>query len=511
MANRAPNVLVITSDEHNKFVLGCAGDPHVQTPNLDRLAARGTMFDRAYTNNPICMPARATLATGRYGHSLGTVDNGSPYAGTEADSWGHRLAPQGIQVPTFGKLHFDPDGESGYDTHLPLMAKKGYGGALLGWARGAAPRSDVLRRHVVAADTGEFEYTPYDRHTAESAATWLRQEASRTTPWAAYVSFAYPHYPFRVPAEYVAELDPDAIPLPPHWRQPDWPSHHEVAFRRSAQGFDERPVSEAELRQMRWIYYGMVAFLDQQVGRVLDALEASGMVDDTVVIYSSDHGDMIGEKGLFMKSVMYEASAGVPMIIAGPDIAEGVVNHTPASLADVYPTVVTTVGAEMTEADGDLPGRSLLDLARVDDRNRVVFSEYHGPLSIAASYLVRRGRWKFVHYEDGDSEPQLFDLDKDPREANDLGSSPEHQAIVADLEAELRSIVDPEAVDAEIRRWQRDQLDAVGGLDRLLGRSGDGESSTLTGPYHTVSGGYSVPSPEIMAVVGGRRPDPEAA
>ncbi|MDH3678377.1 MAG: sulfatase-like hydrolase/transferase [Acidimicrobiia bacterium] len=502
MATSAPNVLVITSDEHNKFVLGCAGDPHVHTPNLDALAARGTRFDAAYTNNPICMPARATLATGRYGHRLGTVDNGSPYVGTEADSWGHRLGSQGFQVPTFGKLHFDPEGDSGYDARLPLQAKRGYGGALLGWARGAAPASDVLRRHVEAADTGEFEYTPYDRYTAGSASTWLVEEASRTTPWVAYVSFAYPHYPFRVPQEYVAPLDPDAIPLPPHWRSPDWPDHHEIAFRRSQMGFAERPLSEAELRHARWVYYGMVAFLDHQVGRVLEALAGSGMADDTIVVYSSDHGDMLGDKGLFMKSVMYEGAAGVPLIVAGPGVPEGAVRSTPVSLADVYPTVVAAVGGELTEADADLPGRSLLALAAADDPDRAVFSEYHGPLSIGASYLIRRGPWKYVRYQDPKSEPQLFDLGADPHEGADLGTSPDREPIRADLDAELRRILDPDEVDERIRAQQTAALDAAGGLQPLIDAA---KRTAAKGPYGTIRAGYTIPPSEILEMIGARR------
>lgn len=514
MATSAPNVLLITSDEHNKFVMGCAGDPCVQTPNLDALASLGTRFDAAYTNNPICMPARATLATGRYGHLLGTVDNGSPYTGAEADSWGHLLRCQGFGATTFGKLHFDPEGDSGYDTRLPLQAKRGYSGALLGWARGAAPSNDVLRRHVLAADTGEFEYTPYDRYTAESASTWLRDEASRTTPWAVHVSFTYPHYPFRVPDEFVTALDPDTMPLPPHWREPDWPMHHEIAFHRQAMGFADAPLTEAELRRMRWIYYGMVAFLDHQIGRVLDALESSGMADDTIVVYSSDHGDMIGDKGLFMKSVMYEGSAGVPMIMAGPGVPEGRICSTPVSLADVYPTIASVVGAEPVEADAELPGQSLLTIAAADDEpQRVVFSEYHGPLSIAAGYLIRSGDWKYVHYEDPLSEPQLFNLADDPFEGDDLGTSPEHDAIRAELDAELRAVLDPTEVDARIRHDQQTKLAAAGGLERLLGaaerRGGEksGRGAGTSGRYGTVTGGYTVPPDDILDAIGAR-PNP---
>ena len=491
LASVVPNVLVITSDQHNKAVLGCAGDSHARTPNIDLLAARGTTFSAAYTNNPICMPARATLATGRYGHTMGTVDNGSPYVGDEADSWGRRLGAQGFQVPTFGKLHFDAEGESGYDERLPLHAKRGYFGALTGWARGRVSPNDVLKNQVLLADVGEFEYTAYDQYTAHSAAKWLDEEASRDRPWAAYVSFAYPHYPFRVPREFVAGTTPGDIPLPSQWAPDQWPDHHELNWRREAMNLHDG-LTEEQLRQMRWIYYGMVAFLDHQVGIVLDALEVSGMADDTIVIYSTDHGDMLGEKGLIMKSLMYESSAGVPMIMAGPDVREGVVLTTPVSLADVYPTVIDGVGGEFTEGDADLPGTSLLMTAAGEpDSDRVVFSEYHGPLSIGASYMIRSGRWKYVDYCDDQSAPQLFDLESDPAEEADLGMSADHAAVRAGLDRELRTILDPEAVDRQIRSAQWEQLQDAGGLERIRPR----------GPAPMALGGYSVPSDEIMEIV----------
>ncbi|MCP5025224.1 MAG: sulfatase-like hydrolase/transferase [Actinomycetia bacterium] len=486
------NVLLITSDEHNKFVMGCGGDPVVRTPNLDRLAEQGTRFTSAYTNNPICMPARATLATGRYGHAVRSFDNGSAYDGM-TPSWGHRLHEQGHQVPTFGKLHFDPDADTGFDARLPLQAKKAYSGALLSWARGAAPATRMLRRNVEEARVGEFEYTTYDRYTADSAGRWLATEADPTRSWAAHVSFAYPHYPFRVPVEYLAGLDPDEIPLPPQWQPDDWPDHLELEHRRVAQSFTE-PLPESVLRTARWIYYGMVAFLDEQVGRVLDALEACGLADDTLVIYTTDHGDMLGEKGLFMKGVMYEGSAGVPMILRGPGVPTGAVSRTPVSLADIFPTVVDGVGAELTEADVDLPGRSLLELAAAaDDLDRVVFSEYHGPSSIGANYMVRKGSWKYVEYCAEGADPQLFDLDTDPRELTDLGRSSDHADVRADMAAELRVIVEPRAVDQEVRGLQSQWLAEAGGLESLKGAA-PAPGSPL--------GGYTVPPPEIMDIVG---------
>lgn len=225
------NFLLITSDQHNPFVTGYGGDPLVATPTLDRLATSGTVFDAAYTNSPICMPARAALASGRYAATIGSYDNGSPYAGLPAESWGHRLRSQGSAAVTFGKLHFDPTADNGFDTRLPLQAKAGYSGALFGWARGDAPANDVMVAHALDAQPGEFEYTHYDRHTTASACRWLSAEAPTDRPWAAHISYTYPHYPFRAPAALLPDEQLD-VPLPPAWRRQDWPDNEELVAHR---------------------------------------------------------------------------------------------------------------------------------------------------------------------------------------------------------------------------------------------------------------------------------------
>ncbi len=500
MTSTDTNFLLITSDQHNPFAVGFAGDPVVATPNLDRLAEQGTVFDAAYTNSPICMPARAALATGRIASTIDSFDNGSPYAGAPTPSWGHRLVGQGRRAVTFGKLHFDPTADIGFDARLPLQAKRGYSGALLGWARGEAPPNAIMVRHALDATDGEFEYTLYDRHTTASACRWLTAEAPGAGPWAAHVSYAYPHYPFRAPAELMPSTDAE-IPLPAAWQEQDWSDNAELVAHRRLMGIDERPLSEDELRNLLRVYYGMVAFLDLQIGQVLAALDASGQSDNTVVLYTSDHGDMLGGHGLLMKSVMYDGAARVPTVMRGPDVDAGRRCSTAASLVDVFPTAVVATGSQSTEEDDDLPGRSLIEIGgSADDDRRVSFSEYHGPTSSAASYLVRRGRWKYVHHALEGADPQLFDIEADPNELLDRIDDPSVSDVRDELDAELRAIVDPDGLDARVRQIQQEMLADAGGLERLgVGRStGAGPART---DYGVIAGGWTVPPPEIMAVI----------
>lgn len=506
------NVLLITSDQHNPFVAGYANDPLAQTPTLDRLAEQGTVFDAAYTNSPICMPARAALATGRYASTIDSFDNGSPYAGAPVSSWGHRLQAKGRPAVTFGKLHFDPEADSGFDARLPLHAKKGYSGALQGWARGDAPPNRVMVAHALDARAGEFEYTAYDRHTTRSACRWLTADAPPDRPWAAHVSYAYPHYPFRAPADLLPDDSLD-VPLPPAWDRQDWPDNAELNAHRWLMGIDQRPLDEDELRNLRRVYSAMVGFLDQQIATVLRALDASGHRERTVVLYTSDHGDMLGSHGILMKSVMYDGSARVPMIMQGPDIAAGAVCSTAVSLADVFPTALEATGSTAdsgspeADRDDDLPGTSLLKIAgSSNDDARVAFSEYHGPASSGASYLVRRGDWKYVHHSLHGAAPQLFNVRADPDELHDRIGDDTVSAVRAELQNELRAIVDPDGLDATVRASQRSQLEQAGGLPQrpraqrsMPEQSGSEANAELPRTDHGVIAlGWTVPPPEIM-------------
>lgn len=295
------NVLLICSDEHTRRVLGCYGNALVRTPNLDALAAGGTRFTNAYSPFPICVPARACLATGRYAHQLGTWDNGAPYTGAEAPSWGHRLTAQGHTVTTVGKLHFrsanDPTGFP--DQRLPMHVLDGKGD-IFGLLRADSPvRPASVRKYANEAGAGESEYTRYDRAIAQEAAQWLTREAvGQAEPWALLVSLVHPHFPLTVPEEYLRLYPPEAVPLPLRGRPEEWPQHLALTWRRRIQALDE-PFPEATLRRAIAAYYGMVTFLDEQVGIVLRALAASGQAETTRIVYTTDHGEMLGDHGLW--------------------------------------------------------------------------------------------------------------------------------------------------------------------------------------------------------------------
>ena len=465
---RPSNVLVILSDEHTRRVLGSYGNPIVKTPNLDALAQRGARFTRAYCQTPICVPSRGSLATGRWPHTIDSWDNATPYVGSEAPSWGHRLTGQGHSVTTVGKLHYRrADDPSGFpDQRVPLHVVDGTGD-LYGLLRGEMPPRPQSLRHVIEARAGESEYVRYDRAIAETAARWLREEAEaagREKPWVLFVGFVSPHFPLVVPDAYFDLYRQDELPLPVAWTERTWSRHAAHELHRHQLGL-EKPLDEATVRKAMAAYYGLVTFLDDQVGRVLAALVESGLGASTRVIYTSDHGEMLGEHGLWWKSTMFESSVTVPLIVAGPDVPAGRVVATNAMLVDLYPTLVDMVGAPPSAEDADLPGRSLLALAHESDADRRAFSEYHAIFSRRGMFMLRLGRWKYIHHVEG--LPELFDLDADPDELRDLALDPGHDNVRRSCEDELTRFADAQAIDARARAHQRRRLDAGGGMEQV--------------------------------------------
>ncbi|MEM9775285.1 MAG: sulfatase-like hydrolase/transferase [Chloroflexota bacterium] len=462
------NLLVISSDEHNKRFLGCYGSEVISTPNLDKLAAMGTCFTNAYTPSPICMPARAALATGRYLYEIENWDNGTPYRGTEADSWGHRLSAQGHDAPTFGKLHFHPDSDSGFDEHLALHAKsaeQGYIGAIGSWLNKDQPPTRGLANEIRRAEIGEFGYTRYDRATAAAASDWITNRQPSDKPWCAFVSFTYPHYPFCAPAEFVNLYNPADLPLPVGWQEADWDMHPAIQVKREKMGLDGG-FTEDEIRWVTAVYFGMISFMDAQVGKVLSALEASPYAENTRIVYTTDHGDMIGEHGMWFKGTMHEGSAGIPMIMTGPGVPQGHVCKTPVNLIDVYPTAIESVGAEYAAADSTVPGKNLVTIANAPDQDRTTYSEYHALGKTASTFMMRTAQYKLIEHIG--YVPQLFDIVADPDEMNDLALDPAYADILDKLQTEMREQFDPEAVWEKVSAYQQENIKRLGGVENTL-------------------------------------------
>ena len=460
------NVLYIISDQHNYRLMGCYGHSVVQTPNLDRLANRGTRFNNAYTNCPICVPVRASLATGRYVHQTGYWDNGHPYDG-RLPSWHQRLRDQGFTSTSIGKLHFKgQDTDHGFSNEVePLNVVDGVGD-LLGCIREDTPFR-AKRSGISDAGPGDSTYLQYDQRNADNAVKWLHEHAHDEKPWATFLSFVCPHPPYISPQDCYDLYDLDALPLPPQWRQADWPNHPAIDYFRRFFTFDPQ-FPETMVRQMNAAYYGVVTYLDRQIGRVLDALDELGLTDKTRIIYTSDHGEHLGGRGIYGKFTMYEESAGIPMLAAGPDVPVGKVVDTPVSLVDSFPTILDGVGAHRADADDDLPGQSLWDIANADDYDRTVLSEYHAVGSKSAAYMLRNRQYKYVYYVN--ERPQLFDLTQDPDECNDLAGASEHQQTLQNFENELRSLLDPEGVDAQCKQAQSALVASHGGKEGVMNR-----------------------------------------
>ncbi len=468
----AKNLLVLISDEHRRDAMGCMGHPIVKTPNLDALAARGTVFERAYTPSPMCVPTRAALATGRYVHQTGHWDSATPYAGSP-DGWMHQLRAAGRHVASIGKLHFrSGEDDNGFSEEILPMHVVGGVGWAIGLLRKDPPPYDSAAELAQDVGPGDSSYTAYDLDITSAAEAWLAAPERKQQPWAAFVSLVSPHYPLTAPKEYYDLYDPAQMDLPIAYSPKDRPDHPEL--RNVARFFDyDAHFDEAKLRQAKAAYYGLTSFMDACMGRVLSALENSGQSQETLVLYISDHGDMMGDLGFWTKQVMYEASAGVPMILAGPGVPSGKRCRTAASLLDLAPTALEAMqvapAPDQVPNQAPLPGHSLRTLAQQqDDPQRTALSEYHDGGSTTGTFMLRWDRWKYVYYVG--YRPQLFDLDADPQERHDraLEDSEEVAAALAEGERRLRAVCDPEAIDAQCFADQAAKIEALGGREACL-------------------------------------------
>ena len=446
------NVLFLMADELSWWALGHR-DGRVHTPNIDRLADRAVRFNAAYTPSPICVPTRAAIATGRYVHEIGYWSSAEPYDG-RVPGWGHALCATGLEPVSIGKLHYQSSGAPcGFLRQIePVHVVDGVGWAQALLRRPVAPYDTA---HTLARDIGPGEtgYTRYDRRVTEAACRWLDDPARRTGPWCAFVSWLAPHFPLIAPETDYARYDPahfesEAAAVPDH-----------PILRQLAKYFSHDAHFTAESRGIaRAAYFGLCTFLDRQVGRVLDALEASGQADETLVLFTSDHGEMLGEKGFWTKSNMYDSAARVPLLLAGPGVEPGEWD-APVSLIDVAPTICNALGVTH---DG-FSGRNLLD----PDPDRAVLSEYHDGGCSDGFTMIRWGDWKMVHYAGG-HPAQLFHMGDDPREIADLALS--EPDIVAEGMRRLAAFMDPEEVNERAFADQAQRIAALGGAEAILKR-----------------------------------------
>ncbi len=462
------NVLLICSDEHARSALGCYGHPVALTPTLDRLAARGTQFTKAYTPSPICIPARACLATGLQVHEHRCWSSAEPYYG-QVESWMHRLREQDHAVVSIGKLHFrSGEDDNGFSEEIVPMYLANNG---KGWPQGLvrAPLPEFAAAAEMAREIGpgDTSYTDYDREITDEACRWLRHypRRIRNKPWTLFVSFVSPHFPLQAPEAfynlYVGHKLPELIGR----GEPERLLHPVIEKMAKFWNYDD--YFDEDAREAGRIgYFGLCSFVDDNVRQVLEALEDSGSARDTVVVYISDHGEMLGNHGFWAKSVMYEDSVAIPLIMSGPGIPESI-NDTPVTLTDIAATVEHLTGYGGCRPQELWQSHSLTSFIAAPAADRFVLSEYHDGGSPTGFFMIREGAWKYVYYAGG-YPPQLFNMDDDPNELNDLGEEPRFAEKVAELHCRLTEILDPEEVNRQAFADQAALIESYGGIDSVL-------------------------------------------
>ena len=457
MINRPPNLLVIMSDEHAPQFSGFGGHPLVQTPNLDRLAASGVHFTNAYCASPLCTPSRMSFMTGRHVHrNPGGWDNTS-HLSRDVATWAHAVRAVGYDCVLAGKQHFpDPQYLHGFRAQLAfdLHASQTHGQA--DWSRGV-PVAAQPWPGVTQAGPGRTRELDVDDGVTQAAVRYITEMRGEDRPWAMNVGYIAPHFPLIAPQRFWDVYDTETIDLPVI--PPGHLAALPPAMHRMRAAFGLADFSDDEVRRARHGYYALCTYLDEQVGILLGALEATGQLQDTVVIYTSDHGEMAGEHGMWRKSNFYEQSVRVPLIMSWPGaLPSGREVVHPVSHVDVVASILDLAGADHLPG---MDGTSLLPLAR-DNHGAAeswageVFAEYlaHGVASPVA--MLRHGPYKLIYALD--DPPVLFNLEDDPGEFRDLAGDPAHAEVLSDMRARLFRRWNPTEVDLAVRQHQAERL-----------------------------------------------------
>jgi choline-sulfatase len=463
--NEKPNILLIMADQLTPFMTGCYGNSEVLTPNLDRLTADGVRFDAAYTPCPLCSPARASMMTGRYASDIGCYDNGSVIS-SEEPTFAHCLSASGYDTVLSGKMHFiGSDQLHGFGKRLTTDIYPAEYQLM--------PRFVDESRHITQSDAwgNAANYNAqsagarpwsvginYDEETHFRAREYLYGQAGMNwndqaakDPFFLCVSYHHPHDPFHPSSEDWDLYEGKNITLPEITREME--ENYSTLDKWLNNGFHRSDVfpikGQDNLYALRRAYSALVSYIDRKVGELLADLEATGLDKNTVVLFTSDHGDMLGEKGMVQKRCFYEWSSRIPLILKRPDEpAPGSTVSTPVSLLDLGPTILDLAGVATDE--GYCPdGQSLLPVIRDEEAylEREVISESHGEGVMCPTFMIRRGDYKLTYIHN--HERQLFHLPSDPSELHNLAGSAEYSEIESSLLSRLMERFDSDKIEKD--------------------------------------------------------------
>ena len=455
-----PNVLLLMSDQHKRTCMGVAGDRVAVTPNLDRLAQQSVRFTSAYCTNPVCAPSRASIVTARYTHVLGSRGNSKPFS-PQHKTVAHYFNGAGYLTASIGKMHFLDAQTHGFEYKLDfndwlqylgpktkLFADElGHPGSGAGlpeipslWAGEGDPWKALIqpdgRLGSVAVGRPSLmdEADQFDRFVARESIRFLENYAQQDQPFFLISSFLKPHEPF-MPARRFAEMfHADEMKLSPTWGKADLATlPKEVRHSIETCPFTPELRDPAEARKRMAFYYGNLAEMDDCAGQVLSALERLGLDRNTIVVYTADHGEMLGDLGLWAKFQFYEGSCGVPLLVRMPGGAPAVCD-VPVSQISLVATLAALCNVDLS---GPSDGKSFADLVLRPDSGRSygpVFAEFAlGTRN--AKYMIRDGRYKYTYWTHDIAE--LYDLHSDPEELHNLAVLPQHKATVEQFKNRL--------------------------------------------------------------------------
>ena len=453
---KRPNILFIMADPLAASALAAYGQALVKTPNLDRLAARGTVFDNAHSPDPIGASSRFAMMSGQGSSRIGAFDNAAEFPAS-VPTFAHYRRALGYHTGLSGKMHFvGPDQLHGFEDRVTTDIYPSDFGWTADWERKAepgAPSQMSMRGIVESGLCVRSLQMDYHDDVAHQSVQWLCDHARRpqADPFMLVSSFTHPHNPFTISREYWdlyehAQIEMPAVPFIPYGERDPWSQRYYKLVRQ-----DEHHVSDEMIRSARHAYYGMVSYIDHQVGRLIDTLEKTGAMDNTVIVFTADHGEMLGERGMWFNFNPYEQSIKVPLIIHAPGAPAARRAGANWSLVDLLPTLLdlATDGQPPALAD-PIDGRSLHRLLHESDPewNDEALIEFTGEGVHAPALILRQGHTKYVYCE-GDPG-MLFDLKRDPSELRNLCQDPAYAAMAQQFVDEIERRFEPGRIKSEV-------------------------------------------------------------
>jgi len=456
---KAPNIVLIMADQLAPQFTSAYGHPVVKTPHMDALVARGMRFDSAYCNSPLCAPSRFSFMAGQHVTSIASYDNASEFP-SSVPTFAHYLRHMGYRTALSGKMHFvGPDQLHGFEERLTTDVYPSDFGWIPDW-QAPDERIDKWYHNMDSVQEAGIGVTSFQLEFDEEVAFFARRKlmdfaCHKSTPFCLVASFTHPHDPFIARPEFWNLYDEADIDMPAHHF--DYEDQDNLS-KRLLDGIEAttQPASDEQIRNSRHAYYANVSYFDSKVGELVRTIEEIGELDNTIFIITADHGEMLGERGLWYKMNFFEHSARVPLIIAGPGIAQGV-QDTPCSLVDLLPTMVdiaASTGQDKPVYGQPIDGRSLWPMAQTgkgDDGD--VIGEYCAEMTGHPIFMIRRGDYKYIHCDS--DEPQLFNLKNDPDELVNLVHDTAHQDLAAAFANEVASRWDSAKLREDVIAKQR--------------------------------------------------------